>query len=339
MTNLVVGDYAIGKREIGDKKFLFKVTGFDKSVVQGVLEKDSHVTSLRKNVEVPSKDIVLSLGKNPFPGHAYGCDIQQLYKGKKTHPDFGSLYWFYKPEQEVGDRIVKAFDKAYKTIKHHRLEFAVQPDICIWEIMPKNKDKYAGMYRRSSNPEKSPHRFLIKPEILEAQQFQYVVLHEFAHHLHSEHMTSKKLNGEWLRAYNSSILVENIKREKTNEILDNMLGQESVPSDFKGQLDEEDANAFKWVLKAIKQQHKLSIKELDLLFEAEFFDDIRAVWPVRGVSSSDLAPIVSDYATKNVRELFADSVSFHMLEIKIPKAIAALVEKSFSYARANHDKQ
>lgn len=44
-------------------------------------------------------------------------------------------------------------------------------------------------------------------------------------------------------------------------------------------------------------------------------------------------------ATKNVHELIAEAVSFRMTGKKLPKAVDALVDKTFSYARANHEKR
>jgi hypothetical protein len=335
------GDYAIGRSvdAKGSKPFLFKISGISKGVVSGVLEKNAHVQQLRKTVEVTTKDVVLGLGNDPYPGRVHGCDTSLLYRGRKTHEAFGPLHWFYTPETEIGEKVVKAFDKSYKILKNNRLEFLVQPETCIWEIQPYNGEKYAGMYKRSRDPEKNPHRFLIKPEIIEPVQFPYVVTHELAHHMHSEFATGKKLNAAWVRLYNTSIKVEAISKEKSLELLTNLCEQEDLPSDFKGQLAEDDAIVFKWIMKTITQQHKLTIKELDLLFEADCKDDIKALWPSRGVSKSDLEPVVSDYACKNVRELFAEAVSFKLVGKSLPKAVEALVEKTFSYARSNHEKK
>jgi hypothetical protein len=341
MSKFDKGDYVIGQTVDGktNKPFLFKVTGIHKGIVTGNLEKDTHIQTLRSTVEVPAKDIIaVLLGDEPHPGKAYGCDTTMIYRGRKTHEHFGALTWFYKPETEVGERVVKAFDKVYKILKQQRLEFTLQPESCVWEILPYTGEKYAGMYKRSRKPEDNPHRFQMRPECMQPTDYTYVIAHEWAHHLHSEFATGKKLNAAWVRLYNTSIKVEDIPKEKSQELLTSLLDQQDLPSDFRGQLDEDDAIAFKWIVKAIQQQHKISIKELDLLFDAEFKDDIKALWPISGVSKSDLEPVVSEYATKNVRELFADSVSFYLIGKSLPKTVTALVEKTLSYARSNHEK-
>lgn len=342
MLPIETGDYVVAKAAKGKttKPFLMKITSISKGIVSGVPAKDSHITQLRGSVEVPAKDVIAIVDKDDvYPGKIFGSDTTEIYQGKKSHDVFGSLYWFYKPEKEVGDGMIKGFDRVQKILKQNRLEFIVDPTTCIWEIAKHNGEKWAGMYKRSRKPDVSPNRLKIKPEIVPPAEYPYVILHELAHHLHSEYATGKKLNASWIRLYNTSIVVTAVAKEKSQEILNNLLDQEALPSDFRGQLDEDDAISFKWILKTIQTQHKLSIKELDLLFEADYKDDIKEVWPIRGVTKSDLAPVVSEYATKNVRELFAEAVSFRLLGTKLPKAVEALVDKSLSYARSNHEKR
>jgi hypothetical protein len=337
MLAIETGDTVVAKPNNGksNKPFLMKVESISKGIAQGIMLKDSHIAALRGSAEIPLSNVLAVVdGTDPHPGRVFGCDTKTIYQGKKTLPLFGSLHWFYKPSKEVGDGLVRGFNKVEKILKAQRLEFIVDPGTCVWEVYKYDGEKYGGWYKRSRAPDKNPHRLKILPEGYEPQKYPYVILHEYAHHLHSEYVTGKKLNGAWIRLYNTSIKVAAIPKEKSLEILDNLLDQEDLPSDFKGQLEEQDAIAFKWIVKAIQQQHKLSLKEIDLLFEADYKDDIREIWPTRGLTSSDLDPVVSEYATKNVRELFAEAVSFHLTGVQIPKAAINLVEKSLSYARS-----
>jgi hypothetical protein len=306
-------------------------------IVVGTLEKDSHIRSLRKTVEVPKSDIIVNLGRDPKPGKAYDCDLTALYKGRKTHDEFGTLYWFYKPETEVAERIVKAFDKSSRILRKERLDFTIQPDLAIWEIQKYKDEKYCGMYKHSRDASKNPHRFIFRPEMVEPKDYTWVILHEHAHHIEREFLHSKALRGAWVQLYNSTILVEDIDKKTCAALLEEILTQEALPSDYKGQLDEENALALKWILKHIKQQHKLSIRELDTLFDAGMKDEIRDVWPMSGVSMNDLKPLVTEYATKSWRELFAESVSLHLTGVVLPKSVIALVEKSLAHVRTQDE--
>lgn len=336
------GTYALAVQRTAEGKgrpFVFKVSGLHKGIVTGVLEKFSHIPSKKQLVEVSTKDIVLNLGDDPYPGKVHGIDVSELYRGRKTHDYFGPIYWFYKPEADLGNALIKAFDKTHKTLKHAGLDFLVSPDTCIWEALPYHGEKYAGMYIHSKKPDLMPHRFQIRPEIMPATDWPYVIQHELGHHCHLQYVTSRKLNAAWIRLYNTSIQVSSIKASKSQEFLDGLLGQaENHPSDYKSLLSEEDTLLYKLVLKNIQTQHSLSPRELDLLFDAEYYDDIRNVWPTRGISKKDLAPIVTEYATKNYKELFAESFALLMTGKKLPKNVQALMEKSLSYAKTNREK-
>lgn len=338
MSKFESGDFVIAQPAGAGKNFLFKVSGVDKQgIVVGTLEKDSHLRALRKTVEVPKSDIIVNLGHDPKPGKAYDCDLTSIYKGRKTHEDFGTLYWFYKPDTEVGERIFKSFDKCARILKKQRLDFTIQPDLGIWEIQKYKDEKFCGLYKHSRDPSKNPHRFIFRPEMVEPKDYAWVILHEHAHHIEREFMHSKALRGQWVQLYNSTILVEDIDKKTCNELLDEILVQEALPSDYKGQLDDDSKIALKWILKHIKQQHKLSIRELDMLFDAGMKDDIRDVWPDNGVSMNDLKPLVTDYATKSWKELFAESVSLYLTGIVLPKSVVTLVERSLSHVRTQDE--
>lgn len=321
--------------------YLLKVNSISKGVVYGTAEKNRHISQLRAEVEVPKSQIILDLGTDPAPGKLHGVNVGTRYHGKKFHDEFGHLFFFYAPDDEKGPKIRKAFDKAYKTLKHNRLDMFIEPERCIWEILPYHGEKYSGMYMRPRD-EKLPHRFQVRPEIGPLGEVPSVIYHELGHFIHLNYMTSEKLNADWLRVYNTTINVQPITREVSKRLLENLLSQEDAPSDFKGQLDADDAIAFKWIARAIKQEHNLSLRELDILFQANYKDDIKELWPSR-VTSRDLAPIITDYATVNYKELFAESFMLYLLgELESSserKKIAKLMEKSISFAKANRERE
>ena len=179
-----------------------------------------------------------------------------------------------------------------------------------------------------------PHRFQIKPETVPATEYVYVILHEFAHYLHREFMTGAKLNAAWIRLFNTSIKLLTIKRDQSMRLLTALIQGEEKPSDFKSGLDDENKLAFNWIIRTIKADHAISLAELDILFEADFKDEIEALWPDKTLNKKDLAPIVSEYATTSPPELIAESFAFHLTKRSLPAPITKLMEKSISYARA-----
>lgn len=326
-------DYVlVTEKEDSPRTTLAKVNSVASKIAYCTDVKDSHIASVRRDFEVPLSRVIAVLDTDhPSFNKTFRTPI---FKGRKSHDTVGPLNFFYKPAPENGEKIIKAFDKVVKVLDQQGLDFVIDPTRAVWEIYPHTGEKHAGMYKRSSKPDKNPHRFMIRPESLPIDWYTYIVFHEYGHHLHSEFMTSRKLNAEWVKLYNTSILVKDIDGLQCNRILEALMGQEAVPSDFRGQLDESDALAFKWILKSIRAQYKLSIKELDTLFAAEFFDDISDIWP-ESVTMSDLNPLVTEYATVSYRELFAESFAFYMTNRMLPKAVTALLEKSLSYAKSN----
>jgi hypothetical protein len=331
------GNYAIGlnRNKIGKPKpFLFKINSVSRDTVIGVLEKNRHIQKQKYTFELPIKDIIVSLGNDPHPGKVHGQDTSILYRGKTIHDDFGDLYWFYRPESTVKEDVKSGFKKAAKCLKQNRLDFLINDDNCVWEILPFNGEKYAGCYIRSKDSEKSPNRYQIRPEIMPSSEYPYVILHEIGHHFHHEYLTGKKINASWVRLYNTSIAKDVIKKDKLQELLEGLIEQkEHLPSEYKTILSEEDTQSYRYILKAINDQHSLSVKELDLLFEADYLDDIKAIWPKRDLSLKMFAPIVSQYACKSVAELIAESFSMFLLKKKLPDDVHDLLDKSLSHGR------
>lgn len=331
------GDYCVAKRE-GKKDFLFKaLSDNDSKSVEAVVEKNSHIQGLRATLTVELSDVVLNLGPDPYPGKVYGHDVGTLHKKRMTHEKFGDVHWFYKPPKEVGKDLWASMDVVAAKLKKAGLEFLLWDQV--YEVHPYHGEKYAGSYAKAKT-DKIPDRTMIRPEIMPASEYAYVLQHELGHRLHLRFCAgATKLNANWLKAYNKSIKVVSVKKDKSQQLLDMLLDGEECPSSFKSGLDEEDALAFKWIIRTIGQINGLSIKDLDLLFEAEMKDEIRGVWPIRNLHRKELAPIISEYATVNVKELVAESFAFYMTGRKLPEAILKLVEKTIAYAKANKDKE
>lgn len=330
------GEYCIARQE-GKKDYLFKaLSDSDAKTVEAVIEKNSHMQGMRHTMTVKIEDVVVNLGPDPYPGKVYGHDVGSVLRKRREHDKFGDVFWFYQPEKQVVTDLNESMDAVYLKLKKAGLDFLIK-DV-VFEVHPYYSGKYAGMFLKSSN-EEIPDRIQIKPEIMPATEYQYVWFHELGHRLHLTFCPSKKLNATWLKLYSTSIKVEAVKKDKSQQLLDMLVDGEDLPSGFKTTLDEEDALAFKWIIRTIQQVNGLSLKELDTLFEAEMKDEISRVWPLRNIPRKELAPILTEYATRNVRETFAEAFALYMTKKKMPEPIVKLLEKSIAYAKANRSKE
>jgi hypothetical protein len=329
------GDYCIAKQE-GGKDYLFRaLSDNDKKSVEGLLEKGCHIPGQRHTMTVELSDVILNLGPNPHPGKVYGADVGAIHRKRLTHKEFGDVHFFYRPEKKIITDLDASMNRVAAKLNKAGLGFLF--NAVLFEVMPYHGEKYAGMCIYAKN-EKTPTRIQIRPEAMTPDFYDYIWYHEFGHYLNMFWRPSKKLMANWLKLYSTSIKTETVKKDVSQRLLDLLMDGEDKPSDFKRDLEEEDALAFKWIIRTIGQVSALSIQDLDTLFEAEMKDEIKKVWPLRTIPRKELAPIISEYATVNVRELIAESFAFYMTKKKLPEPVTKLLERSIAYAKANHER-
>jgi hypothetical protein len=103
---------------------------------------------------------------------------------------------------------------------------------------------------------------------------------------------------------------------------------------FREQEDDDKAN-LKLVFRWMAQVRGLSVRDLDTMWgeEGEGADKVVALLPSDVIHSKDIRPTVSEYATKNYKELFAESFAFRATGKELPKSVSALLDKSIPVAR------
>jgi hypothetical protein len=67
-------------------------------------------------------------------------------------------------------------------------------------------------------------------------------------------------------------------------------------------------------------------------------DHIEKLWPTDHLDISKLDPLVSEYALKNVEELWAESFALYANKTKLPQKVVTLLEHSLSVIRDNASK-
>jgi len=335
-------DVIIGKIRTSESfiTFLGRVTDVKANVITGIHEKDCHLPNKRKEFEIVAKDLVLNLGPNPYPGVVHKFDVSHLYTGhRKIHDFFGDIHFFYKPEKAIGKLLMEAFDKAQSILERLKMP---APEQTYWEVNCKEAKaggKYSGYFKPSRDPEKQPHVFSIKPESMPPtlRTFVYVIIHEYAHWFHHVYLTSLKANAAWIKLFNTSIKPQTIDKELSKDLLKRLVEGSEAPRDFRGQLEEEERNAFNWILRTISQEHAVGLRELNILFEAEQKEQIEKLWPKRTLLKKDLKPVVSEYACKNYHELWAEAFSLHYAKVqKVPPQIVELMERHIQQALRTH---
>lgn len=339
MSDIKKNDYVVVQttKESGglNRPQLLKVQVIDRisGDVTGRLEKDPHL----KEVQVTAKptEILTNLGKSPKPGKVYGYDVGALYR--RTEDD---LHLFTEPDPAHLEKFLKGMSAGESIVKKKgfgRLVNACQFEL---EIVPRN-GKYAGLYAHSRDPERNPHR--IKVSIGEdtltnasAASYKYVYLHELAHAIHFQLLhTQINLNSAWVALFLGSIGYRTVKPERSQEILEAILKNEGGLKGAVGDLDDDGAADLRLILRWLREFRNLAPRELDLLHSAKSKQAkalLKEVWPRVPVRSKKLKPLVTEYACKNWRELFAEACSFYLLDKELPTEVAELAEASLSKA-------
>jgi hypothetical protein len=291
-----------------------------------LLEKDSHVET--RTAEIRRKDIVVNLGPDPKPGDVYGCDVTNLHRKSLGVDEIGvDVHLFDKFNAELEGQAIKGLVKAHKRLKHHGLDFVMDGSIPIFYEVMRKSNKHAGMFRRN----KKFCRVQLFVNADHTALNDYVFLHELSHVVDSYLINSPELKARWVRLYMRSVKPCTLELPEVRRMFSGIKKAACV-SDWKKQFEEDDKGKPNLVLRAIKQAHGVSVLELNTLLQDSDLDTVKGLWPAEDVRSTDMNPIISDYACTNVKETFAEALSLHMLGKTLPKAVVKLVEDTIQYA-------
>lgn len=343
-TDINKGDYCVAEvanEEGKAKRYLLKVTGFssDGKEINSRLEDVPHIKEV--GITVQSKQVILNLGRKPYPGKVYGFDLERLYLTSHEHDAFGDVHFFCRPSKEEIKKLWSSMDHVAEKLKKHGLSRVFELP-CTVEVIPKN-GKYAGRYIHPANLTKNPGRlqFSVGEETLKTasiNSYSYVVFHELGHLIHFQALKDfPKLNAQWVELYSSSIGPLAVTGERSMEIGKSLLANpEAGMKGFYSEADEETRAELKLILKWVREIKNIHTKELDLLLRADSKSAIKvfkSIWPIIDVQSKALKPIISEYATKDVFECVAESFAFYMCNKKLPERVTELLEKSLGLAR------
>jgi hypothetical protein len=336
----------VSHKKTDDKTVLLlvkaKANASDSKTVKAELQEMPHIRSKIDHYEV--KNVVLNLGPRPEPGKVYGFDLSRVYLGSREHEYFGDFHFFTRLNKEAGSKLFKGADYVAKKLRKQGLDFLFDCN-CVYEIVPKH-GKYAGMYYPERKKQDIPPRiqlsvdksFVESSPITDA--YSYVLMHEIGHLVHLKFLRNKTaLNAKWINKYSTTIKPRVVTKEQSHALLDELPShQEDGLRGLVASLEDDEAKAdLKLVIKWIRETKSIDLRDLDTLIRNgdNSKEVLRGLWPTIPVQSKKLSPLVTEYACKNVRELFAESFAFYMLGSKLPNSISSLMERSLQEAINN----
>lgn len=327
-----INQYVVAKRDKQEKPFLARIHKVGESSCEAVLEKD--IQFKKQLVTLEKKHIKVNLGLSPLPGRAYGLDLDNLFRRTIEHDFWGNIHFFVDLEVDQRKMLKQSLDRTAKVVE--KLKLAPFTRTYETEIRAP-KGKWAGMMIPSKDSERL-HRVWYAPSKATSPEFMdYVVLHEMGHVVRHVGVRTNKMRNRWLRYYQRTIAPVKVGAPTLKDML-NTLGEydemeNSFRSVFKTLTDEAGPRVGKAILQWMKETHRITPRELEIMWRASKTKDLSNYWPDHEVDTHELKPVISDYATKNIEETFAETFAFYCQKKKLPEKAVELMEHSLSVAR------
>jgi hypothetical protein len=334
------GEYVVVQtaKESGgvNKPQLLKIVSVDKLTgdFSGRLELDPHLKEV--HLACRPQEALANLGKSPRPGKVYGYDLARLFL--RTEDD--GLHLFCDPEPADLEKLRVGIDRGNSRLAKKGFKRLASACDYVTEVVPKT-GKYAGMYTHSRNAEKSPHRVELSVgsatiEGASVASYTYVFLHEHCHAIHFQLLADHpNLNAQWVKLFTTSVNSRNLGTARLTELGKAISGFEGSVKEFMTSSDEEAVADVKLVFRWLRENRNLAVREIEVLKNSKSAgakETLELVWPYTSVRSKKLKPVVTEYACKSFRELFAEACSLYLLDKELPASISALAEKSLSLA-------
>lgn len=335
------GDFlVVSPEDPKSKKYLLiRITEVHGSTIEGWDETHRKGLNAQK-VTIKTNQVVTSLGPNPPPGKVYGIDLVNRFRKKLEHPFWGNVLVYTPIDNAVAKLVKNSLDRTAKKID--KMGLAPFTEFIDTHLVAK-QGKWAGMYTHSKDPDKASSYIQYAPECadMNADMMDYLVFHEFGHCVRFNGVRGKKVRLKWMLEYNRSIDPIEISLPQVNKMfkyLENYADSEAgLGAVFREFINEEEEHKL-WVrglMRWFQEVHHLAPKDLSIIWDGQDLQALKDLWPTKAIDSSKLAPVLTEYATKNVEELFAECFAFYCQGKKMPARLESLIEKSIQYAKAS----
>jgi hypothetical protein len=303
-------DYVIV--EVNSKPRLAQVTEAGSKELKGI------ILATEKYPEKPilfsGRDILANLGRSPKVGSVFGIKVEVL---RQTIPDsrFGEIRIYKKMKDSELNALmasIKAFYKRIKAAGHHGLSTHLE--------IRNPHGKYLGYYKYDPKAQNDVLAVRL-PRSYTQEEFEYIASHEYGHGIYHR-MSNARTRSKWIKLYHSFVALSKIKKEELSGILTDLSEAGSL-KEYSRQADSNANLVLKHCLKYVHAVHTLSKQHIETMLHVG--EDISEYWPTSAIEVSNKTLVLTDYARKNVEELFAESYSHQFVGKKVPKPIDKLL--------------
>ena len=318
-----VGDYVCFSYLSNPKRkgyWLGKLKSINPLII--VAQPDDRMNS--EEVTAERKDIICVLGQRPHSGKVFGVDTTNIFRCSKPLPElYGQqLHYFCAPDKQVRKGIDTAFRIVAKASTKQRLQALLDAFIFYKvKILP---GKATGMYAHN----KDYDTLDIDPFKCTITDLPEVIAHELGHHAFT--YLEPEQQAKWMQLYIRHIKPQVYSASQCEQMKD-LVSSFTDLSQAKTDVPEDDMQLFNRCLLFVRQRCHMSYKQLNKLFQVDP-DSVLSQWPTQ-ITVDDYEQLISQYATKNYNELFAESFAYYILGKELPKVVNNLMTKTISQLR------
>lgn len=310
------GDLLVVKQEGKTKNKLVRVVNPDGDPLVVRVE-GSKAKNQRTTEECKIDLVVINLGNYlevPY-GTVYNCLVEPFLSSTDT--DWGPLHYYRKLEEDEKAKLKKALHRCWTKLKEAKLTGFAPITL---ELRHK-KGSIAGSYSVPKDDSLSDI-MTIRPESFLREDLDYVVFHEAGHGIAFNLMPSQ-LQLRWIKLYTYYTKLSALDSKELSQIRKTL----EQTGEFK-QVDKDHLDA---CLATVKANYGIRRHDLEIMLEHN--ESLEEIWPTHSLDLTDSDVPISDYATKNVDEMWAEAFAFYMVGKPLPKRVKRLVEETLAACR------
>lgn len=283
----------------------------------------------------PDWTIIANLGSDPAVPNIDGLPTKSYIGYKKLSKYSTKLYFFYKPEKEYISNIENIFNDAFLCLRKNKIDQFI-PDL-VFDIHSKQTYKAPknalGFFSNKTNQ----IRLYADKLECDTDKFKHAILHEMSHYFRKL-LAKDEILSEWTVRFAEISDKVCIQNSRLKEIIESFLVSNTNLSSFCKTLDNEDDDSqmgmlsdrklFKSYVASAARYYNLSSKDINTLSKNGKYDLLEKIL------LNEMLPLavrvtkgtVSEYATKNQEEFFAEVLAFY-LEGKVLSSKDQLIAK------------
>lgn len=267
--------------------------------------------------------ILANLGDNPASGSVYGCQIRKLHT-QTEHAFWGRISIMRLLNDEEKDILKDIMKRTYARVKAMGLDKALQLDNF---LVNQPKGRWAGWYKQ----DRKGYHISLNPKEFNSKGGTIITDHEIGHAVWFQLVPDQK-QAKWVQLYNQYTKISRAPDEALSEVID-IVSAEPRKLDEYHEFLEDIEHGSEWLYNlesALMEIHLLDRKDLDLYIWSLNNKQRRKaleraaqnIGPLSG--EHDNFP-VSEYASTNTREFFAESFCHYLNGLVVPEEVVELL--------------